>query len=122
MFNIGFAELILIMLVAFIIVGPQDLPKVARALGRAVKWIRNMIREIKAETGFDDLEKEFKGIQTEMKGVSKDIQQTLKEADVRQDLKKEFDGIGKELKTTGKEVSDSLKEAESDAKKTVEGK
>ena len=34
MFNIGFSELILILLVAFVIVGPRDLPKVARALGR----------------------------------------------------------------------------------------
>ena len=31
MFNIGFSELILILLVAFVIVGPKDLPKVARA-------------------------------------------------------------------------------------------
>lgn len=28
MFNIGFSELILILLVAFVIVGPKDLPKV----------------------------------------------------------------------------------------------
>ena len=28
MFNIGFAELILVLLVAFLIVGPKDLPKV----------------------------------------------------------------------------------------------
>ena len=33
MFNIGFEELILILLVAFVIVGPKDLPKVARAIG-----------------------------------------------------------------------------------------
>lgn len=32
--NIGAAEIILILLVAFVIVGPKDLPKVARALGR----------------------------------------------------------------------------------------
>ena len=37
MFNIGFEELILILLVAFVIVGPKDLPKVARAIGRFVK-------------------------------------------------------------------------------------
>ena len=37
MFNIGFSELILILLVAFVIVGPKDLPRVARALGRGVR-------------------------------------------------------------------------------------
>ena len=43
MFNIGFSELILILLVAFVIVGPRDLPKVAAALGRGVRSIRRLI-------------------------------------------------------------------------------
>ena len=42
MFNIGFEELILILLVAFVIVGPKDLPKVARAIGRFVKMLKQM--------------------------------------------------------------------------------
>ena len=37
MFQIGFSELMLVLLIAFVIVGPKDLPKVARWLGRAVK-------------------------------------------------------------------------------------
>ena len=41
-------------------VGPKDLPKVARWLGRMVKKIRLLIREVKQETGWDELEKEFK--------------------------------------------------------------
>ena len=40
MFNIGFSELLLVLLVAFLVVGPKDLPKVARWLGRAVKKSR----------------------------------------------------------------------------------
>lgn len=39
MFNIGFSELLLVLLVAFLVVGPKDLPKVARWLGRTVKKI-----------------------------------------------------------------------------------
>ena len=42
MFNLGSAELILILLVAFIIVGPKDLPRVGRALGRWVRQLRDM--------------------------------------------------------------------------------
>ena len=41
--NIGFGELIMILLVAFLVVGPKDLPKVARWLGRQVRMIRRMI-------------------------------------------------------------------------------
>ena len=49
--NIGAAEIILILLVAFVIVGPKDLPKVARALGRFVKYVRGMVEEVKHELG-----------------------------------------------------------------------
>ena len=79
MFNIGMTELILLLLIAFVVVGPQDLPKVARALGRGVRYLRNLVREIKRETGFDELDGEIKGIRRE-------IQQDLREMDIRQDL------------------------------------
>ena len=36
-FNVGMAEIILLLLIAFVVVGPKDLPKVARALGRFVR-------------------------------------------------------------------------------------
>ena len=55
MFNIGFSELLLVLLVAFLVVGPKDLPKVARWLGRAVKKSRRLLNEIKKESGWDEL-------------------------------------------------------------------
>ena len=51
MFNIGFSELLLVLLVAFLVVGPKDLPKVARWLGRTVKKSRRLLNEIKKESG-----------------------------------------------------------------------
>ena len=56
MFNIGFSELIVVLLIAFLVVGPKDLPKVARWLGRMVKKLKQLIREVKQETGWDELE------------------------------------------------------------------
>ena len=55
MFNIGGAELIVILLIAFVVVGPKDLPKIARALGRFVRYIKAMVEEVKRETGIDEL-------------------------------------------------------------------
>ena len=52
MFNIGFSELLLVLLVAFLVVGPKDLPKVARWLGRTVKKSRRLLNEIKKESGW----------------------------------------------------------------------
>ena len=55
MFNIGFAELLLVLIIAYVIVGPKDLPKVARWLGRMVRTARQLIRELKAEVGWDEM-------------------------------------------------------------------
>lgn len=92
------AELILILLVAFIIVGPKDLPKVARALGRFVRYIRNIIEEVKRETGFEEMEKEFKGI-------DRDVKDTLSQLDVRKDIQKAQLEINKEAKEIEKQIS-----------------
>ena len=48
LFNIGFAELLLVLVIAYVIVGPKDLPRVARWLGRMVRRARQLIREIKS--------------------------------------------------------------------------
>ena len=101
-FNIGFSEIILILLVAFLIVGPKDLPKVARWLGRQVKKARQLIREIKAETGWDDLEKEFKSVQA-------DVKTAAAQADVTGDLKQAADTLEDSLRDAGDSGKDALK-------------
>lgn len=52
MFNIGFWELIVILLVALLVVGPKDLPKVARSLARGIKRLRAMVDEVKRESAW----------------------------------------------------------------------
>ncbi len=47
MFGIGFPELIVIMIVALIVVGPAKLPDLARSLGRALQEFRRMADEVK---------------------------------------------------------------------------
>ena len=71
MFNIGFSELLLVLLVAFLVVGPKDLPKVARWLGRTVKKSRRLLNEIKKESGWDELEKEVRDVQHDVKDAVK---------------------------------------------------
>ena len=81
MFNIGGAELIVILLIAFVVVGPKDLPKIARALGRFVRYIKAMVEEVKRETGIDELTEEFKA-------VERDVKKTTQGLDPRSDLQK----------------------------------
>lgn len=94
MFNIGFSELLLVLLVAFLVVGPKDLPKVARWLGRAVKKSRRLLNEIKKESGWDELEKEVRDVQHDMKDAVKqgDVSAELREAKKSvQDSAEKFD-------------------------------
>lgn len=94
MFNIGFSELLLVLLVAFLVVGPKDLPKVARWLGRAVKKSRRLLNEIKKESGWDELEKEVRDVQHNVKDTVKqgDVSAELREAKKSvQDSAEKFD-------------------------------
>ncbi len=104
MFNIGFAELILVLLVAFLVVGPRDLPKVARWLGRMVKRMRQLIRELKEEVGWDELTQETGAISQEMK-------ETLREADVRADLKQASQQLTESVNSAKKETAKAIQEA-----------
>ncbi len=81
MFNIGFSEVILILLVAFIIVGPKDLPRVARALGRGVRFLRNMFDDFKQEMELDDTIED-------LKKMEKEVKDTLRSADPSVELRK----------------------------------
>ncbi|MCR5108406.1 MAG: twin-arginine translocase TatA/TatE family subunit [Lachnospiraceae bacterium] len=53
MAGIGFGEILLILLVAFIIVGPEDLPKLARKVGKQVKKLKTLMREINDDINID---------------------------------------------------------------------
>ncbi len=64
MFDIGATELLLIGIVAIIVVGPKELPKMLRAFGQFVGKMRGMAREFQSmfeeaarDTGVDDLAK-----------------------------------------------------------------
>ena len=100
-FNIGFAELLLILLVAFLVVGPKDLPKVARWLGRAVKQLRGLLREVKQETGWDEIERELNDTKSDLNSLKKDV-------DISADLKQASSDLNKELR----DVQQGLGEAE----------
>ena len=62
--NLGFGELILILVIAFVVVGPNDLPKVARAIAKVLRQLKGMYAEIKSEL---DLETELSQIKDQVR-------------------------------------------------------
>ncbi len=64
MFDLGATELLVIGIVAIIVVGPKDLPKMLRGFGQFVAKMRGMAREFQSmfeeaarDTGIDDVAK-----------------------------------------------------------------
>ncbi len=57
MFGISLAEFLLILIVAVMVIGPKDLPEVARYMIRAIAKIKNLITKAKIE--LDNLGKEI---------------------------------------------------------------
>jgi Tat protein translocase TatB subunit len=51
MFGIGMPELLLILAVALIVLGPKRLPEIARALGKGMAEFRRATDELKDELG-----------------------------------------------------------------------
>ena len=109
MFNLGMMEIVLVLAVAFLIVGPKDLPKVARWIARQLKSLKKVIREIKKETGWDEFAKEFKD-------VADDVKATVKDADIRKDVTDAAD----DLRSTVEDVRKEVKKASDELEKEIE--
>ncbi len=60
MFDMGFLKLLLIMAIAVIVVGPDKLPDIARALGRAYAEFKRATNELKETLDKDETIRELK--------------------------------------------------------------
>lgn len=87
----GFLELILIAIVALIVVGPNDLPRLMRNAGKFVAKARRMASEFTA--AFDQMARE-----AEMEEMRQEIE-ALKKANPVVDLKNEIDDAVAPLKS-----------------------
>lgn len=105
-FGIGYTELLVIALVAIIVIGPKDLPKVLRAFGRTTAKLRGMAREFQGhldqamrEAGVDEVKKEIAN---------------LKSMNPIPEVKKELDKVAEATKAP---VIEARKDIEKEVKK-----
>src|SRR5215208_6339212 len=95
-FGIGYTELLVIAVVAIIVIGPKDLPKVLRAFGRTMAKVRGMAREFQGhldaamrESGLDEVRREVQSIRS-INPVA-DVAADLKQQE--SDFKKSFSAL-----------------------------
>ena len=73
MFNIGAAELILLLLIAFVVVGPKDLPSTARKIGSYYSKFRRAADSFKRQLMDMDLEME-----RELRKAEQEVENSMK--------------------------------------------
>ena len=78
MFGLGIGEFVLVLVVALIVLGPKQLPKVARQLGRATREFKRAAREFQNTLSEVDLDKEVEEYKSRVADLQKDVEKTLK--------------------------------------------
>ncbi len=81
MFDVSFAELIAIAVIALLVIGPEKLPKVARTLGaltgRMQKYVAQIKEEVNREVRFQELQQLQQEIQETVTKTKDNIQSGL---------------------------------------------
>jgi sec-independent protein translocase protein TatB len=86
MFDIGWSEMAVIMLVALVVIGPKDLPRLARSIGQWVAKGRAMAREF--QRSLEDMARE-----AELDDVKREIEKVGR-INVRETIEKSIDPTG----------------------------
>ncbi len=126
MFDIGWQELFIVAVLALHVIGPKDLPRALRTMGKWVRKARALARDFQG--GLDDVmrEAELDDIKTQMKSVSgldigKEIENTI---DPTGDISRDMDmsDIETDLGTAAQAGSDSTASAEAEPEQAPPGK
>lgn len=71
MFGIGTAELIIIFLIAIVVLGPKEIPGIARTIGKGMRELQRAKDDLKKNIEFED--NSFDEIRSELDKTGKEI-------------------------------------------------
>ncbi|WP_319380434.1 Sec-independent protein translocase protein TatB [Thiomicrorhabdus sp.] len=110
MFDIGFLEILVIMIIALIVIGPERMPEVARKLGGFMGKMRRFINSVKEEGQVQETIRDFKESMNleeekrQISNISQELEQGLNFSDMSDlnldELKRPF-GDGNDSTASG---------------------
>jgi len=104
-FDIGFSEILVIMLVALVVIGPERLPKVARTLGhlwgRTQRYVNSVKKDISSSVELEELREMERKVKFEADAIQRSVQQASNDIDhdLRQ-LERDLEQPVREIKQT----------------------
>ena len=123
MFDIGFSELVLLMVVGLVVLGPKRLPVAIRTVMSWVKTIRglaaNVQNELKQELKLQELQDSIKKAESlNLQTLSPELSKTVEELKVQADkMKAELEDKAAQAGTTVEEQIKEIKSAAENAEK-----
>lgn len=110
MFGIGMPEMILILAIALIVIGPKKLPDLAKSLGRAMREFKRATSEFKESIEIDDELKELKDVKKSFDDLSDEIRENV-------DVAKGLGNLNNNKKETNSTLPAPSEDQESEIKK-----
>jgi sec-independent protein translocase protein TatB len=91
MFDIGWSEILVIAVVAIVVVGPKELPRMLRSFGKTMGTVRRMsndfrrqfdeaLREAEREAGLEDTKKQLQAATKPLSEIRKDLNATVSQS------------------------------------------
>ncbi len=104
MFDIGWQEIIILMLIALIVVGPKDLPRIVKTAGQWMGKARGYARDFQRSI-------EEAADATEIDAIKKEIDETNRElANARRDVNEGADAVKRDVEESAGDVNKMLAE------------
>lgn len=106
--GVGIPEVILALIVAVIVLGPERVPEVAVQLARAIRWLRGYANQSTAElrSEFGELMKEYEEVRQELR-------------ELRGSVDRNVDTLNEDIEETREELRGATKQATKEMDKTI---
>lgn len=95
MFDISFAELMMVAVVGLLVIGPEKLPKVARTLGAYTGRLQRYVSQVKEEVNREVRFEELQALQQELKEGADQVKASIRDGE--QSIKKAASGIAEDV-------------------------